>query len=380
MLSPPPAIAGGAGAERPSLARIGPLPVAILGPWPIRAFTPLAPSSSRVAALALAALLAAPARAAWPGREGPVVYAGVFPGTTLKPSLTRPAGLRRFTPECRRLARPAHHRHDRSQSAGLTRRPPRRLLAGHRGPRRARTLGDLRQRDRRQRRQAADRRRAPPKEPIPNPPSRLPARASSSSAESAGPFVSGDLYSIGLDGSGLTPLTSGPAADRMPAVSPTGRQIVFVRSFQSPDGIEVGTPRLLDAARRLPASRPHPALGPGALGSRLQPLGQGDRLRHRRQQPARGHLHDARQRRARSAASPTALPTTAATTTNRAFPGHTATPTRPSRPPATRSSPLPAAAPAPASPVSGWPIRTTHTCFGSSFLGSAPAWAPEPRR
>lgn len=37
----------------------------------------------------------------------------------------------------------------------------------------------------------------------------------------------GRLYSVGLDGSGLRPLTSGYAEVRTPAVSPNGRQIVF---------------------------------------------------------------------------------------------------------------------------------------------------------
>lgn len=37
----------------------------------------------------------------------------------------------------------------------------------------------------------------------------------------------GRLYSIGLDGTGLRPLTSGYAEVRTPAVSPTGRQIAF---------------------------------------------------------------------------------------------------------------------------------------------------------
>lgn len=39
----------------------------------------------------------------------------------------------------------------------------------------------------------------------------------------------GDIYSIGLDGTGLRRITSGPAADGSPAVSPNGRQIVFSR-------------------------------------------------------------------------------------------------------------------------------------------------------
>ncbi len=39
----------------------------------------------------------------------------------------------------------------------------------------------------------------------------------------------GDIYSIGIDGTGLRQITSGPAADGSPAMSPNGRQIVFSR-------------------------------------------------------------------------------------------------------------------------------------------------------
>lgn len=39
----------------------------------------------------------------------------------------------------------------------------------------------------------------------------------------------GDIYSIGIDGTGLHQITSGPAADGSPAMSPNGRQIVFSR-------------------------------------------------------------------------------------------------------------------------------------------------------
>jgi Tol biopolymer transport system component len=44
---------------------------------------------------------------------------------------------------------------------------------------------------------------------------------------SSDPDGRGRIYSIGLDGSGLRPLTSGYAEVRTPAVSPNGRQIVF---------------------------------------------------------------------------------------------------------------------------------------------------------
>ena len=54
---------------------------------------------------------------------------------------------------------------------------------------------------------------------------------------SSDPDGRGRLYSIGLDGGGLRPLTSGYAEVRTPAVSPNGRQIVFeCRHFKA--GIE----------------------------------------------------------------------------------------------------------------------------------------------
>jgi Tol biopolymer transport system component len=54
---------------------------------------------------------------------------------------------------------------------------------------------------------------------------------------SSDPKGRGHLYSIGIDGTGLRSLTSGLAEVRAPAVSPTGKQIVFMcRHFR--DGLE----------------------------------------------------------------------------------------------------------------------------------------------
>jgi Tol biopolymer transport system component len=195
--------------------------------------------SLALAALALAALLAAPARAAWPGREGPAVYAGVFPGTTLKPYLTKPAGLRRFTPGV--AGSPVQLTTD------TTDRDPQVSPDGHlvvfsrdieapEGRERSAIFASaidgsgLRQLTDGGSSEGADT----------QPTFTASGRRIVFVRGGAGPYASGDLYSIGLDGSGVTPLTSGPAADRMPAASPSGRQIVFVRSFQRPDGIEFG--------------------------------------------------------------------------------------------------------------------------------------------
>src|SRR5215218_3575713 len=48
----------------------------------------------------------------------------------------------------------------------------------------------------------------------------------------------GDVYSVGTDGTGLKQITSGPAADRFPVLSPNGRQLVFARTprFREPSG------------------------------------------------------------------------------------------------------------------------------------------------
>lgn len=71
----------------------------------------------------------------------------------------------------------------------------------------------------------------------------------------------GDIYSIGIDGSGLHQLTSGRYADRSPVASPNGRQIVFARPpgppFQTgiPDiySIRANGSHLVDLTPRIPA-------------------------------------------------------------------------------------------------------------------------------
>lgn len=191
------------------------------------------------AALAPAALLVAPALAAWPGREGPVVFAGVFPGTALKPYLTKPAGLRRFTPGTAgsrvQFTTDTTDRDPQVSPDGDSVVFSRAIGAGAESKQSGIFVAAI---DGSGVRQMTD--GGSPEGADSQPTFTASGQRVVFVRGAGGPFASGDLYSIGLDGSGLTPLTSGPAADRMPAVSPTGRQIVFVRSFRRPDGIEFG--------------------------------------------------------------------------------------------------------------------------------------------
>lgn len=191
-----------------------------------------------LAALLFAVLLAAPAQAAWPGREGAVVYAGVIPGTETKPYLTVTAGLRRFTPGLAgSRVRLTTDLSDRDPQVS----PNGRLVAFSRT---VRTEGEasysgifvaaidgngVRQ---------------------------LTYGGSSESSDTQPTFDAsgtrvifvrgGDLYSIGLHG-GLRQITSGPASDSMPTASPSGRQIVFVRAHFPPEIPQGTTPHLYSA-------------------------------------------------------------------------------------------------------------------------------------
>jgi Tol biopolymer transport system component len=330
------------------------------------------------AALALAALLATPARAAWPGREGPVVYAGVFPGTTLKPYLTRPAGLRRFTPGA--AGSPVQLTTDTTDRNPQV-SPDGRLVVFSR---------DIEAPEGRERsaifvsaidgsgvRQLTD--GGSPEGADTQPTFTASGQRIVFVRGSAGPFATGDLYSVGLDGSGLAPLTSGPAADRMPAVSPTGRQIVFVRSFQRPDGIEFGPhiylmrpdgSRLRDLTPRLGRDPWDPDFSPS--GKTIAFATEGNSLRgdiftmHANGGPVRRLTnrvtHDRRHHNEPRFPRPYGY-------TNPAF-----SPAGDSILAVARSGSTPRLARIRlADPAHPHPL-------GSSFLGTAPAWAPEPRR
>lgn len=200
-----------------------------------------------LAALTLAVLLASPARAAWPGREGPVVFTGVVPGE--KPPENAPVGLRRFTfGAVGSLTRLTIDPTDRDPQVS----PDGRLIVFSRGlgtdpeTQRAKSGIFVAAIDGSGIRQLTDGGSTETEGGTAEGVDIEPTFTASGQrivfvrAGTLSPFATGDLYSIALDGSGLTPLTSGALADHMPAVSPTGRQIAFVRTVRRPDGIEPG--------------------------------------------------------------------------------------------------------------------------------------------
>lgn len=205
---------------------------------------PIRPASALLLSLAIALLgvgaISSPARAAWPGQNGPIVYVGLdpkpTPGYSVVPFVA--AGLRSFDPAVAgpltQLTTDATDRDPKVSADGsqivfsrTIRSEPgvsisgifmmnadgtglRQVTAG--GP------GD-----------ASD------IEPTFYPSGNRIAfvRVGGSSD----PDGRGHLYSLGIDGTGLRSLTSGLAEVRTPAVSPTGKQIVFMcRHFR--DGLE----------------------------------------------------------------------------------------------------------------------------------------------
>lgn len=199
-----------------------------------------------LAVLASAVLLAAPARAAWPGREGPVVFMGVIPGD--KPFENAPTGLRRSTLGAGSLTSLTSDTTDRDPQVS----PDGRLIVFSRvlgtDPETQRTKSGIfvATIDGSGIRQLTDGGSTETEGGTAEGVDIEPTFTASGQrivfvrAGTLSPFASGDLYSIALDGSGLAPLTSGAPADHMPAVSPSGRQIVFVRTIRRTDGTQTG--------------------------------------------------------------------------------------------------------------------------------------------
>lgn len=203
----------------------------------------------------LASVLAAPARAAWPGREGPVVYAGVDPGP--KATSNVPAGLRSFSfgvlgSRAQLTTDPSDRDPQVSPNGRLVvfsrsvqtilERPYSRIFVVAIDGSGARQLTDG------------------------GSPEGSDIQPTFDASGTRVIFVrGGDLYSVGLDGSGLVQITTGSASDSMPAASPSGRQIAFVR-VNYPPGIPQGDAphiysvrpdgsRLRDLTPRLPSEQ-----------------------------------------------------------------------------------------------------------------------------
>jgi len=216
-----------------------------------------------VTTLLLVTLLTVPARAAWPGREGTVVYAGVNPGA--KATSNVPAGLRSFSfgvpgSRAQLTTDPSDRDPQVSPNGRLVvfsravqtvpdRFTPRIFVVGIDGSGlRQLTDGGSAEADSQPTFDASG------------------TRVFFVRINSEEPGQGRDIYSIGLDGSGLTRVTSGPADDNYPAASPSGRQIAFVR-VNYPPGIPQGSAphiysvrpngsRLRDLTPRLPTADP----------------------------------------------------------------------------------------------------------------------------
>jgi len=200
------------------------------------------------ATLLLAALLAPLAKATWPGRAGPVVYAGVTPGS--KATANARAGLRSFIPGVagsrRQLTTDPADRDPQVSPDGrlvvFSRPVP--TADGRTNP--AIFVIGI---DGSGLRQLTD---GGPSEGSDAQPTfdasgkRVFFVHHDGGEEPSGNL--GDIYAVGIDGGGLTRVTSGPASDSMPAASPSGRQIVFVR-VHFPPGIPQGDEPHIYSAR-----------------------------------------------------------------------------------------------------------------------------------
>jgi len=192
-----------------------------------------------VAALLLAAALPAiPAEAAWPGREGAVLYRGLEPGFESEgwePVGLSQTGLGVFQIKDRVTTDPGDQDPQVSPNGRLV-VFARGVEANEYGGVTARAIFVMR-RDGSQLRQLT--------RPHPASSDLEPTFDASGQRvlfvrvgdETVRGTSRGDIYSVNLAGQDLQQLTSGPAADSSPAASPRGRQVVFVRrGWQLPGG------------------------------------------------------------------------------------------------------------------------------------------------
>jgi hypothetical protein len=180
-------------------------------------------------ALVIAAILGDRAGAAWPGRDGPVVYLGVRKGEPPYESGYRTTGLRIFEPgvpgSTRMLTVDPSDVDPAVSPNGRTIVFSREVPSGLPFPYPEMVGGlfaigidgsGLRQLT-----------GGGPEGSSDVEPAFYPSGESIAFDRASGPTGEGDLYSVRLDGTGLRRVTYGPTREQGPTVSPSGRQIVF---------------------------------------------------------------------------------------------------------------------------------------------------------